>query len=549
MTWLNNRSLRVKMLIPVLLITATLVGVAAVGIVSLNQVAAVNKLVTHTYLPSVDYLVEADRDLQQALVAERSMIFIDVASDQFKELVKDHDENVTQARARMDKFAALNSDPEAAKLLDEYRGYRDKWEKTTSEVVSQRAADTRIGRRTAMDLSFGLAAKQFEAMRGVIDRLTGLTLNASHRISDRADETTATRRTTTLLSSVLGLALCVVAAVFMPGLITRPLRDIISRLKDIAEGDGDLTARLDSDRKDELGELAQAFNEFMEKLQALIQQTASAVHQLSNQATQMSDVADETKAAITKQQLGTDQIATAVEEMSATVQEIARNAAVAADAAREADNETQQGRRIVTRTVDEIGSLASEVEKAAEVIQCLEAGSRDIGTVLDVIRGIAEQTNLLALNAAIEAARAGEQGRGFAVVADEVRSLAQRTQESTQEIRGIIERLQSESSKAVHVMDESRKRANSTVAEAANAGGALDAISSSITSMSDMNVQIASAVEQQRATAEEISRNIQAISDLAGQTADNAGRAASSSGDLADLAGQLQRLVGQFRVG
>ena len=235
-------------------------------------------------------------------------------------------------------------------------------------------------------------------------------------------------------------------------------------------------------------------------------------------------------------------------EMTATVQEVASHAAHAAEAATSARDEAQGGQRVVSANIDAIQRLADEVMQTAELINRLAEDSNAIGTVLDVIRGIAEQTNLLALNAAIEAARAGEQGRGFAVVADEVRTLAQRTQESTSEIQDMIERLQAGARNAVEAMEKGRAGAESSVRQAVTAGESLQAINQAVAAISDMNLQIATAAEEQSAVAEEINRNITTINMVADETAVGAEQTAEASQELARLAMNLQRIVSQFRV-
>jgi methyl-accepting chemotaxis protein len=280
----------------------------------------------------------------------------------------------------------------------------------------------------------------------------------------------------------------------------------------------------------------------------VIGQVRGASDRVTAAADQMASATTGSKQGAAQQQVEITQVATAMNQMSATVQEVARNAASAADAAQQASTQANQGKGIVTEGVSAIQSLAAEVERAAEVIHKLELDSASIGKVVDVIKGIAEQTNLLALNAAIEAARAGEQGRGFAVVADEVRTLATRTQESTQEIQQMIERLQACATDAVKVMDSGRKQAHISVEKSVAAGNALGAITSSVTAISDMNTQIASAAEEQGAVAEEINRNIVNISQVADQTVAGAQQTAASSEVLSKLAVQLQDLVAKFRV-
>jgi methyl-accepting chemotaxis protein len=311
---------------------------------------------------------------------------------------------------------------------------------------------------------------------------------------------------------------------------------------------GELNVRVNYRGKDELGHIAGGFNRMAERFSGTIHQLASATAQLASAAEETSAVTRETSDGISRQQSETDQVATAMNEMNATVHEVARSASQAAQAAHAAEDEAMKGKRVVAQTLEAIDSLARDVEQSAEVIRALEQESSNIGTVLDVIRGIAEQTNLLALNAAIEAARAGEQGRGFAVVADEVRTLASRTQQSTQEIQAMIERLQHGTSDAVRAMEKSRSQAQVGVDQAASTGTSLDAIVGAVKTINDMNAQIASASEEQSAVAEEINKNITNISDVAQHTADGAAQTASASQQLAQLAEELQGLVNRFRM-
>jgi methyl-accepting chemotaxis protein len=327
----------------------------------------------------------------------------------------------------------------------------------------------------------------------------------------------------------------------------RPLNAVIATVNGIAQGD--LTTRIDGrESQDETGQLLAATRTMSDGLHALISEVTNSTSQLSTAAEEMSVVSEQNRRGAQQQQSEIDQIATAMNEMAATVQDVARNAAAAADAASKANDEAQNGRRVVTDTVEAIDAVAREVESAAGVIHKLDADSVSIGAVLDVIKGIAEQTNLLALNAAIEAARAGEQGRGFAVVADEVRTLATRTQESTQEIQKMIERLQAGAKNAVQVMEQGRGKAKASVEQAARAGQSLGTIAQAVGTINGMNTQIASAAEEQGAVAEEINRNVVNISRIASETASGVDQTAAASAELARLAGRLQAQVGKFKV-
>jgi len=355
-------------------------------------------------------------------------------------------------------------------------------------------------------------------------------------------------RNTAVLVGIATLILGALIAAFIARLIVVPLNRAVGAMNEIAEGDGDLTQRLDESGNNEISRLAHAFNSFAEKVRGMVSQVYGSTTQLASAAEEMSLVMEETKRDTLQQQSETSQVVTAMNEMTATVQEVARHATEAASAANKADHASVDGKKVVLSTMNAIEALSSEVHSAANVISQLEKDSENIGTVLDVIKGIAEQTNLLALNAAIEAARAGEQGRGFAVVADEVRTLASRTQQSTQEIQTMIENLQVGAQTAVKVMDESRAKAEDSVTQAAKAGGSLEDITHSVSLINDMNTQIATAAEEQSAVAEEINRNIVNISEIVDRTADGANQTSVASEELASLAAQLQQLVNQFKV-
>ncbi|OOG13646.1 chemotaxis protein [Pseudomonas sp. C9] len=330
--------------------------------------------------------------------------------------------------------------------------------------------------------------------------------------------------------------------------IARPLKQMVAMLDDIAKGEGDLTRRLTSDRADELGSIAKGFNTFLAKLQAMITQVVTSVQSVSDSSEHTADIAIRTNIGVQKQMAEIDQVATAVHEMTATAQDVARNATQAAQAASHADQAAAQGMQIVRDTSNSIGVLAVEIGKAVGVVQTLAKDSENINAILTAIRGIAEQTNLLALNAAIEAARAGEQGRGFAVVADEVRNLAQKTQKATEEIQTMIQQLQQGTRDVVRVMEDSQNRTDESVQHAAKAAEALETITQAVSVINDMNTQIASAAEEQSAVADDINRNVINIGQVANEVAGGADESSAASADLTKLAEQQRRLINQFKV-
>ena len=343
------------------------------------------------------------------------------------------------------------------------------------------------------------------------------------------------------------LIIAVAASGFFAHNLTKPLIQLKNTVVKIQQ-QSDLTRRVELSSKDEIGDMSISLNGMLDKFQNIVQQVTGSTTQLASAAEEMSTVTIQTSHGIQEQQSQTDQLATAMNEMAATVQEVAKHAKEAAKAASTANDESTNGRQIVSNAVNTINTLAGAITSSAEAIQRVEADSDRIGTVLDVIRGIAEQTNLLALNAAIEAARAGEQGRGFAVVADEVRTLASRTQESTQEIQTMIESLQAGSKEAVQLMEQSHEQAHSGVEQTTKAGDALTAIADEVARINDMNTQIASAAEEQSTVAEEINRNVVTINQVGDESAQGAEQTARASKNLASLATDLQQMVAQFKA-
>ena len=330
--------------------------------------------------------------------------------------------------------------------------------------------------------------------------------------------------------------------------VTRPIDSVAQMLKAIASGDGDLTQRLHYNKQDELGELVSWFNRFLDKLQPTIAQIKQSISDARGTADQSSEIARQTSEGMQVQFREIDQVATASNEMSATAHDVASSASSAANAAKGADQSARDGMSIIERSTRDINQLADEVSKAVTEVEALAVNSEQIGSVLEVIRSIAEQTNLLALNAAIEAARAGESGRGFAVVADEVRNLAKRTQDSVEEIRLVIERIQSGTRGVVATMHSSQTQAHSNAGQIQQAVQALSKISDAVTVISDMNLQIASAAEQQSAVAEEVNRNVSAIRTVTETLTGQATESAQISSQLNALTTHQMTLMDQFRV-
>ncbi|GAB6040488.1 methyl-accepting chemotaxis protein [Endothiovibrio diazotrophicus] len=363
-----------------------------------------------------------------------------------------------------------------------------------------------------------------------------------------ADALSAATLSMAVILVIIAIVVASLVFVLFNVMVKVRLAHMEERFRDVAAGDGDLTHRVPVNGNDRIDRLASYFNEFLDKIHSSITQVSGATTQLAAASEQMSTIAEQGSAGISRLQAETDQVATAMNQMTATVQEVSRNATVASEAASNASGEAAAGKEVVVQATRSINALASEVERASEVIKRVEHDSENIGMVLEVIKGISDQTNLLALNAAIEAARAGEQGRGFAVVSDEVRTLAQRTHQSTEEIKEIITKLQAGTRETVAVMEEGRTRAQQSVTEAERAVESLTNITKAVGAITDMNLQIASAAEEQTAVAEEINRNVVNINEIATETAEGGKQTATSSGDLAKLAAELQGVMAQFKI-
>lgn len=337
----------------------------------------------------------------------------------------------------------------------------------------------------------------------------------------------------------------------MKSSITNRLSDIQVYLDGVYTSDTnsfDLSRRCSVSGEDEVGQIGDNVNKVFDNMKQTFRDVKSVTSEIALSTSKFYSLIEQTKIGAEAQEQQTLSAATAMNEMSATVRDVSVNASDAADSAAEADSEASSGQQIVTSTIDVINTLAMEVDKASEVIGKLESESESIGVVLEVIRGIAEQTNLLALNAAIEAARAGEQGRGFAVVADEVRILAQRTQESTQEIREMIEKLQTGAGEAVRVMVQGKSQAKASVDQASKAGESLSAITKSVSSISTMNTQIARAAKEQSSVANDINMNISGIAKVSDETSSGAQEATKASEELDAIASKLSNLLSSVRA-
>ncbi|ASA55019.1 methyl-accepting chemotaxis protein [Vibrio gazogenes] len=363
-----------------------------------------------------------------------------------------------------------------------------------------------------------------------------------------AFSTLSSLRNSSILYTLVGVIISLILLSLLIKRLIRPLGILNTAIDDIASGEGDLTKRLETDLDHEFATLAIGFNKFTEKLQHQISQSKEISSDILDGIKTIANHSRHSAEGMQSQMLEVDQLATAMNEMAATASEVAHNAQNAATAAKEADDASNEGAEVVSYTTQSINELSARIDQAVEEVTQLESATTNIETILEVINEIADQTNLLALNAAIEAARAGDSGRGFAVVADEVRTLAQRTQKSTTEIRTMIEQLQSGASSVSAAMGESKGKAAEAVDKSHIANQALQRISQAIQQISDMNIQIASAAEEQSLVAEEINNNMVKIKDISGEVADSAKGASNATQLQVDKVHQQEKLLNQFIV-
>ncbi|QYJ78111.1 methyl-accepting chemotaxis protein [Shewanella acanthi] len=350
-----------------------------------------------------------------------------------------------------------------------------------------------------------------------------------------------------IIFAVLAMLISIAIGLWVNRSVMNPISDIVNKLKTVRQ-DSDLTVKFKTFNDDELGQISSSLTQVIEHLRGILHSIAEAASTVNQSANELSSFTQETNKRMEQQQAETEQTATAMNEMTATVAEVAQSAAAAADSAKDADNYAANGNNIVMQSINSMSQLSAQIQQTAQVIGVLSNESQNIGRVLDVIKGIAEQTNLLALNAAIEAARAGEQGRGFAVVADEVRTLAQRTQQSTQEIETMIATLQQGVKEAVNAMEEGIKQVEDANQKTNQAGFALTEIVTSVDKITELNTHIATAAEEQSSVAESINRSIIAISDIAEFSTASAVELSESVINLTKLASSMRNQVSAFRL-
>ncbi|WAB97788.1 methyl-accepting chemotaxis protein [Pseudomonas putida] len=539
---LRNMNIAPRALLGFALIGLLMLGLGIFSLMQMGNIRQAGLAIENISVPSIKTLDElTSLNLRLRTLSYRMLL------NREPEVQRDTLNLLDQRNAEIDRarqaYLPLISAADEQAAFDQYTELLNQYRQLESRMRSLSQANRTDELRDLLNRDLLANSEQINKVMNTLVRI--------NTDQTRATNETAANQYSAAFVLVVGLLVAAAVLTFLCALlltrsIVKPIDEALKAAEQIA--DGDLTHTIRAEGTDEAARLLRAMGRMQEKLRDTLQQIAGSATQLASAAEELNAVTDESARGLQQQNNEIEQAATAVTEMTSAVEEVARNAVSTSEASSEASRSTGDGRDLVLETVGAIERMSGDVQATAKLITHLAEQSRDIGKVLDVIRGLADQTNLLALNAAIEAARAGEAGRGFAVVADEVRALAHRTQQSTSEIERMIGSIQGGTEQAVESMRTSTERAESTLNIAKGAGMALDTIAGAVAQINERNLVIASAAEEQAQVAREVDRNLVNINDLSVQSATGAHQTSAASAELSRLAVDLNGLVARFRT-
>ena len=538
-------SIRVKATFGLVLLTLFIVVIGWLNYQALARLQQNTDLYAEILMPAEGVVLNADRDLYQALTAQQEYLMVQGKGENAAGFRKDFDENVQQAKERMDKFIQLMGDyPDLVSQLSTFERQFGDWSNSAQQVfalVDQGKLDE------AKSMHDTLGAK-FSQLRGLYNLAGEQDEKLANELKVVSNEVADSRQLWTLILSAIAVVVGLVLSYIGPKLIADSVLAVNDKVDDIARGEGDLVSRLPVTSHDELGKLSRSVNRLLEKLQVLVKQLFGDVDVLSHNTSSLRDIAGRVDSISESQRAQLASLVTAFHEINQAIHDISNHAQLTSDQTHAAQSCADKGMGLLNRNVEMNQQLSSSIQDAASMVARLADESEKITSVLDVIRGIAEQTNLLALNAAIEAARAGEQGRGFAVVADEVRTLASRTQRSTEDIQQMIASLKQGVQSAVQAMERGSNQMGETLGMAAQTRDALGEIQQMVSKVMDMNFQIASATEEQSSVMDEVNRNVSELNSLTEEGAALSASVMTAGHELDQVAQQLSGRVRQFKV-
>ena len=543
----DNLSVRQKFAVPLAFISCLVLLVSVISIFNSRFLSSNTETLSTVFTEALSLSLNADRDLYQAQGALQNFLIANsLDTGEAEQYLEVYEENAEQAQQRMNTVKSVMSDyPVVSEVTARFDKDFNDWKQVSDNVIQI----IRQGEPAqAAALFNGKGARTFDALRNNYDRAGEAIKSLSDKLTEENLTSSNEQMWYLIIAVVLTILACVGSIIVGPRLVTHRLNNLTAMIKEISEGEGDLRQRLDTSGRDELTVLASAFNSLMDNLQRLISAIKNDASVLSKSVDELSESANSSENISVQQTGNLEQIATAVNELSHAVKEVAENSQNALHDTQNANQETAASRSAVDNSAQSISHMSSTISHASEVIQKLAVESKGITSLLNVIRDIAEQTNLLALNAAIEAARAGEQGRGFAVVADEVRSLASRTQRSTEDINKMVIKLEKGVSEAVEAIESGASQMDEVVEMSGNVTAALQRVTESVGGANDRIYQIASATEQQSEVVNEVNSNISSLNTLSHQALQAVTLAASVSKSINSVSQRIDKNVGRFTI-